>query len=236
MPRRLRTGHSGRMHIKNWPKSERPREKLLKNGAASLSDAELLAIFLGSGVHGKDAVSTARDLIATHASLRDLLHLDPKQLGRQPGMGPARTCRLLAALDLGLRCLATDLERGAMLSDPHSVGRYFSQRLRGYGHEVFAVLFLDIRHRSLGFEELFRGTLDCTEVHPREVVRRALSYNAAAVIVGHNHPSGCAEPSSADRAITQKLKQALALVDVRLLDHFVVGDGHPVSMATLGWV
>lgn len=224
------------MHIKDWPKGERPREKLIAGGAMRLSDAELLAIFLGSGVHGKDAVSTARDLLAKHVTLRGLLALGPKQLRRQTGIGLARTAMLLAALDLGERCLAADLKRGALLSDPHSAGRYFAQRLRGHGHEVFAVMFLDTRHRSLGFEELFRGTLDSTEVHPREVVRRALSYNAVAVIVGHNHPSGCAEPSSADRAITAKLKEALALVDIRLLDHFVVGDGQPVSMAMLGWV
>ncbi|GGD49068.1 RadC family protein [Pseudoxanthomonas indica] len=224
------------MHIKDWPKGERPREKLMAEGAKCLSDAELLAIFLGSGVHGKDAVSTSRDLLAEHETLRGLLALNPRQLCGQTGIGLARTAMLLAALELGERCLAADLKRGALLSDPHSAGRYFAQRLRGHGHEVFAVMFLDTRHRSLGFEELFRGTLDCTEVHPREVVRRALSYNAAAVIVGHNHPSGCAEPSSADRAITAKLKEALALVDVRLLDHFVVGDGQPVSMAMLGWV
>lgn len=224
------------MHIKDWPESERPREKLMKLGAAHLSDAELLAIFLGSGVAGKDAVRTARDLLEKHKTLREFLDLGAKQIKRQAGFGLARTSMLLAALDLGQRYLASHLERGAMLSDPHAAGRYFSQRLRGYGHEVFAVMFLDSRHRSLGFEELFRGTLDCTEVHPREVVRRALSYNAAAVIVGHNHPSGCSEPSSADRAITQKLKDALALVDIRLLDHFVVGDGLPVSMAMLGWV
>jgi DNA repair protein RadC len=223
-------------YIKHWPKSERPREKLMAKGAATLSDAELLAIFLGSGVTGQDAVSTSRDLLASHNSLRELLDLEPKLLQRQAGMGLARAARLLAALELGQRYLASHLQRGAMLGDPYSAGRYFTQRLRGYGHEVFAVMFLDTRHRTLGFEELFRGTLDCTEVHPREVVRRALSYNAAAVIVGHNHPSGCTEPSSADRAITLKLKEALALVDVRLLDHFVVGDGPPVSMAMLGWV
>ena len=123
-----------------------------------------------------------------------------------------------------------------MLGDPAAAGRYFAQRLRGLAHEVFAALFLDTRHRSLGFEELFRGGIDGAEVHPREVARRALAINATALIVGHNHPSGCAEPSAADRAVTQRLKQALALVDVRLLDHFVVGDGPPQSMAARGWV
>ncbi|HZV37831.1 MAG TPA: DNA repair protein RadC, partial [Pseudoxanthomonas sp.] len=150
--------------------------------------------------------------------------------------GPARACKLVAALELGNRHLAASLERGIALTDPFTAGRYFAQRLRHRAHEVFAALFLDTRHRALAFEELFQGTIDGSEVHPREVVRRALAHNAAAVIVGHNHPSGCADPSSADRAITARLKQALSLVEVRLLDHFVVGDGSPVSLAARGWV
>ena len=153
-----------------------------------------------------------------------------------PGIGPARACTLLAALELGNRHLAAGLERGDALTDPQAAGRYFSQRLRGLPHEVFAALFLDTRHRAIAFEELFRGTVDGAEVHPREVVRRALVHNAAALIVGHNHPSGNGEPSAADRAITLRLKQALALVEIRLLDHFIVGDGAPVSLAARGWV
>ena len=224
------------MHIRDWPAEERPREKLLARGAGALSDAELLAIFLGSGLRGRDAVQTSRELLAAHGPLRVLLENDPTSLARLPGLGPARACKLAAALELGHRHLAAALERGEVLTDPASAGRYFSQRLRGHGHEVFAALFLDTRHRALAFEELFQGTVDGAEVHPREVVHRALSHNAAAVIVGHNHPSGDAEPSAADRAVTARLKQALALVEVRLLDHFVVGDGPAVSLASRGWV
>ena len=224
------------MHIRDWPVDERPREKLLRRGAGALSDAELLAIFLGSGLRGQDAVATARNLLADHGPLRALLEHAPAQLARLPGLGPARACKLGAALELGHRHLQAQLERGAALSDPASAGRYFAQRLRGRPHEVFAAMFLDTRHRTIAFEELFRGTIDGAEVHPREIVQRALAHNAAAVIVGHNHPSGNPEPSAADRAVTARLKQALAIVDLRLLDHFVIADGPPVSMAARGWV
>jgi DNA repair protein RadC len=224
------------MQIRDWPAAERPREKLVARGAAVLSDAELLAIFLGSGLRGQDAVTTARGLLNAHGPLRSLLERSPADLARLPGLGLARACQLNAALELCDRYLAAGLERGEALTDPGAAGRYFAQRLRGHPCEVFAVLFLDTRHRALAFEELFRGTVDGAEVHPREVVRRALAHNAAAVIVGHNHPSGSAEPSAADRAVTARLKQALALVDIRLLDHFVVGDGAPVSLAARGWV
>lgn len=224
------------MRIRDWPGHERPREKLLARGAGVLSDAELLAIFLGSGLRGQDAVATARQLLERHGPLRRLLELEPAAMARLPGLGPARACCLAAALELGNRWLAAGLERGQALTDPGSAGRYFAQRLRAQPIEVFAALFLDTRHRALAFEELFRGTIDGAEVHPREVVRRALAHNAAAVIVGHNHPSGNPEPSAADRAVTAQLKQSLALVDVRLLDHFVIGDGVPVSLAARGWV
>jgi DNA repair protein RadC len=225
-----------RMLLHDWPAQERPRERLLAGGPAQLSDAELLAIFLGSGLRGQDAVATARDLLAKHGPLRELLERGPTELMKLPGLGPARACRLSAALELCNRYLAAGLERGEALSDPHSAGRYFAQRLRGQPQEVFACLFLDARHRALAFEELFHGTVDGAEVHPREVVRRALAHNAAAVIAGHHHPSGNPEPSAADRAVTARLKQSLALVDVRLLDHFVIGDGAPSSMAARGWV
>ncbi|HET8817972.1 MAG TPA: DNA repair protein RadC [Xanthomonadaceae bacterium] len=224
------------MHIREWPAGERPREKLLAQGAGALSDAELLAIFLGSGIRGRDAVATARSLLASHGPLRALLERPAASLARLPGLGPARACALAGALELGHRQLAADLARGEALTDPQAAGRYFARRLRGHPYEVFAALFLDTRHRALGFEELFRGTVDGAEVHPREVARRALAHNAAALIVGHNHPSGSPEPSAADRAVTARLKQALALVDVRLLDHFVIGDGAPVSLAARGWV
>ncbi|TZF89962.1 RadC family protein [Cognatilysobacter lacus] len=224
------------MHIRDWPAAERPREKLLARGAGALSDAELVALFLGSGVRGQDAVATARALVAEHGPLRLLLERPPRELAKLRGVGPARACTLSAALEIGQRVLAAELERGEALKDPPAAGRLFAQRLRPCDHEVFAVMFLDTRHRMLAFEEMFHGTLDGAEVHPRDVARRALAHNAAAVLVGHNHPSGNPEPSAADRAVTARLKQALALVDVRLLDHFVVGDGPAVSMASRGWV
>lgn len=240
MPRHIplagtrRPAHAGGMHIRDWPATERPREKLLARGPGALSDAELLALFLGSGCAGQDAVSNARALLAAHAGLRPLLDRDPRALLRLRGIGPARACLLAAALELGQRHLAARLERGEALTDPGAAGRYFARRLRALGYEVFAVLYLDSRHRALAFEELFRGTIDGAEVHPRIVVQRALAHGAAAAIVGHNHPSGNPEPSAADRALTARLRQALALVDVRLLDHFVVGDGAPTSMAERG--
>ncbi|WP_133500229.1 RadC family protein [Cognatilysobacter terrigena] len=224
------------MHIRDWPATERPREKLLARGAGALSDAELVALFLGSGLRGQDAVATARALLAEHGPLRKLLERSPNALAKLRGVGPARACTLAAALEIGQRVLAADLERGDALTDPPTAGRLFAQRLRPADHEVFAVMFLDTRHRMVAFEEMFHGTLDGAEVHPRDVARRALVQNAAAVIVGHNHPSGNPEPSAADRAVTARLKQALGLVDVRLLDHFVIGDGPPVSMAARGWV
>ncbi|AVQ09218.1 TPA: DNA repair protein RadC [Xanthomonas vasicola pv. zeae] len=224
------------MHIHDWPTHERPREKLLARGATALSDAELLAIFVGSGLRGQDAVQTARDLLHQHGPLRLLLDRPAKALTRLPGLGPASACKLAAALELAHRHLMSALERGEALSDPPSVGRYFSQRLRARAYEVFAVLFLDNRHRAIAFEELFTGTIDGADIHPREVVRRALLHNAAAVIVGHNHPSGNPEPSEADRAVTKRLLESLELVDIRLLDHFVIGDGRPVSLAERGWL
>lgn len=224
------------MPIHAWPRDERPREKLLQRGPEVLSDAELLAVFLGSGLRGQDAVATARTLLEQHGPLRALLARPARALARLPGLGPARACLLAAALELGNRHLGASLERGELLSDPDAAGRYFQSRLRDRPREVFAALYLDTRHRALAFEELFHGGLSGAEVHPRELVRRALAHNAAALIVGHNHPSGCAEPSAADRQLTLALKQALALVDVRLLDHVVVGDGCPVSLAARGWM
>jgi len=224
------------MHIRDWPEGERPRERLLAHGAGSLSDAELLAIFLGSGTAGLDVVAVARALLGEAGGLRALLDRPATALTALRGIGPARACSLAAALELGHRHLAAQLRRGEALAEPAAAGRYFAQRLRGLGHEMFAALYLDTRHRALGFEEMFRGGLDGAEVHPRILVERALSHRAAAVIVGHNHPSGNPEPSAADRAVTARLKQALALVDVRLLDHFVIGDGAPVSMAARGLV
>jgi DNA repair protein RadC len=236
MPRRRRRAQAGAMHIRDWPAGERPREKLLARGAAALSDAELLALFIGCGLRGRSAVDLGRELLAGTGSLRALLDRPPAELAALPGLGPARACLLAAALELGTRHLGQQLQRGEALADPAQAGAYFSRKLRPLPHEVFACLFLDTRHRVIAYEELFRGTLDGSEVHPREVARRALQHNAAALILGHNHPSGNPEPSAADRAVTARLKQALALVEVRVLDHFVVGDGAATSMAQRGWV
>jgi len=225
---------SAGMHIHDWPPNERPREKLLAHGAAQLSDAELLAIFIGSGVRGQSAVDLGRRLLAEAGGLRPLLDLSPAALAKLHGLGPARACALASALELATRHLGQQLARGAALSDPAQAGGYFQRKLRSLPHEVFACLFLDNRHRVIAFEELFRGTLDGADVHPREVAKRCLAHNAAAVIFGHNHPSGSAEPSAADRAVTARLKQSLALVEVRVLDHFIVGDGAPTSMAQRG--
>ena len=223
------------MHIRDWPEDERPREKLMARGATALSDAELLAIFIGCGPKGRSAVDLGRELLQP-AGLRGLLDRPVADLARLRGLGPARACALAAALELGTRHLGQQLQRGEALSDPDQAGAYFQRKLRALPHEVFACLVLDTRHRVLAYEELFRGTLDGSEVHPREVARRCLAHNAAAVIFGHNHPSGNPEASAADRAVTARLKQALALVEVRVLDHFIVGDGAPTSMARRGWV
>ena len=223
------------MHIRDWPEHERPREKLMARGASALSDAELLAIFIGCGPRGQNAVDLGRQLLLA-GGLRGLLDRGPAELAKLRGLGPARACVLAAALELGTRHLGQQLQRGEALADPAQAGDYFARKLRALPHEVFACLFLDTRHRVIAYEELFRGTLDGSEVHPREVARRCLAHNAAAVLFGHNHPSGNPEPSAADRAVTARLKQALALGEVRVLDHFIVGDGAPTSMAQRGWV
>jgi DNA repair protein RadC len=222
------------MAIKDWPARERPRERLLKHGPQSLSDAELLAIFLRTGVRGKSAVDLARELLDRFGSLRGLLAAECDTFCGAPGLGEAKYAQLQAVLEMGRRHLAEQFDRGSPLLSPEHTARYLQSRLRDHPYEVFAVLFLDNRHRVLAFEELFRGTIDGASVHPREVVRRALALNAAAVILSHNHPSGIAEPSQADRRITTRLREALALVDVRVLDHMVVGDRDCCSMAQRG--
>lgn len=222
------------MPITDWPAAERPREKLLQKGPAVLSDAELLAIFLRTGVRGKTAVDLARDLLARFGSLRALLHADLYQFSQSPGLGAAKYAHLQAVLEMARRHLREDLARGDALNSPGLTRDFLTAQLRGYHHEVFACLFLDNRCRVIRFEELFRGTLDGASVYPREVVKQALAVNAASVILAHNHPSGINEPSNADRQITQRLQQALGLVDIRVLDHFVVGDGEPFSFAEHG--
>ena len=224
------------MPITDWPLAERPREKLLKQGAAALSDAELLAIFLRTGMPGRSAVDLARDLLSGFGSLRALLQADVKEFCQHAGLGPAKFVQLQAVTEMARRHLYEDLQRGDALTSPGAVRRYLKSRLVSLPHEVFACLFLDNQHRVIAFEELFRGTLDSASVYPREVLKRALAHNAAALILAHNHPSGVAEPSQADRQLTQRLKDALALIDVRVLDHFIVGDGEPLSMAEYGWM
>jgi len=222
------------MAIRDWPARERPRERLLDHGPQSLSDAELLAIFLRTGVRGKTAVDLARGLLERFGSLRHLLGAPREAFCAAPGLGDAKYAQLQAVLEMGRRHLSERLERGDPLLNPGQTAQFLQARLRDHVYEVFAVLFLDNRHRVLAFEELFRGTIDGASVHPREVVRRALAHNAAAVILSHNHPSGVAEPSQADQRITTRLREALELVDVRLLDHLIVGDGECCSLAQRG--
>ena len=224
------------MSIRDWPAAERPREKLLQHGSGSLSDAELLAIFLRTGVSGKSAVDLARHLLSEFGSLRALLEADLRAFCRQLGLGPAKFSQLQAVLEMSRRHLAERLRRESALESPQAVRDYFKALLRHEPHEVFGCLFLDTRHRMLAFEVLFRGSIDSASVYPRQVVKRALAHNAAAVIFCHNHPSGISEPSQADRTLTRRLIQALDLIEVRVLDHFIVGDGQPLSMVECGWM
>lgn len=224
------------MPITDWPEAERPREKLLARGAPALSDAELLALFIRTGLRGRTALDLARDWLGHFGSLRGFLEAGPDALTALPGLGPAKYAELQAALELGQRHLATTLERSDVMSSPEATRQFLSRRLRGLRREVFAVLFLDSQHRLIACEEMFQGTLDSCSVHPRQVVERALALNAAAVILAHNHPSGVAEPSAADRHITDRLRQALDLVEVRVLDHLVVGEGRAASFAERGWL
>ncbi|HFD88327.1 MAG TPA: JAB domain-containing protein [Gammaproteobacteria bacterium] len=221
------------MSITDWPADERPREKLIQRGAAALSDAELLAIFLRTGIRGKTAVDLARELLDQYGNLRSLLEDDARGFCANKGLGMAKFAQLQAVLEMANRHLHERLQRGDAFTDPGNARQYLQQQLRHKSMEVFACLFLDTRHRLIEFVELFTGTIDGASVHPREVVKKAISLNAAAVILAHNHPSGLAEPSNADIQITRRLKDALALVDVRVLDHIVVGD-ECVSMAERG--
>ena len=222
------------MTIRHWPSSERPREKLLERGAQALSDAELLALLLGSGSRGRSAVELARALLTEFGSLRELLNADrPRWLG-QHGIGPARYAALQAAVELARRYFREAMRIGPALDAPDAARAFLLAQLRDRPYEVFCCLYLDKRHRLIRFEELFRGTIDGAGVHPREVLRQTLLHNAAAVILAHNHPSGVLEPSQADEFITRRLREALALVDVRVLDHIIVGDGHCFSFSEHG--
>lgn len=222
------------MTIKDWPACDRPREKLLSRGASSLSDAELLAIFLRTGCAGRSAVDLARDLLREFGSLRALLEAPPPEFLRARGLGTAKYAQLQAVLEMAKRHLAEHLTRTTNLTSSAEVRAYLTAQLRHKPHEVFSAIFLDNQHRLLKYQELSTGTIDGASVYPREVVTQVLAHNAAAVIFAHNHPSGVAEPSAADRQITRRLIDALALVDVRVLDHMIVGEGEVVSFAERG--
>jgi len=224
------------MSIKNWATEDRPREKVLPRGSAALTYTELLAIFLRTGTQGKSAVDLARELLADFGSLKALLQADQQRFCSAKGLGDAKYTQLQAVLEMAKRHFKEILQRGNALTSPDITRAYLSAQLRGYSYEVFACLFLDNQHRVIQLDELFRGTIDGASVYPREVVRKALHHNAAAVIFAHNHPSGIAEPSAADKHITEKLKQALALFDIRVLDHFIIGDGDPYSFAEHGLI
>ena len=223
------------MSIRDWPAAERPREKLLERGAASLSDAELLAIFLRTGVRGRSAVDLARYLLQQFGSLRALLEADLRRFSTEPGLGPAKFTQLQAVMEMARRHLAERLRRDSVLESPQAVKDYLKAELRHEPHEVFGCLFLDSKHRVLAFEVLFRGSIDSASVYPRQVIKRSLAHNAAALILCHNHPSGVSDPSQSDVILTRRLKTALELVDVRVLDHFIIGDGEPLSMVEYGW-
>lgn len=222
------------MAITDWPLDDRPREKLLAKGPQALSDAELVAIFLRTGVKGKSAVELARDLLARFGSLSALAGSERATFCSSLGLGDAKYAQLQAALEIARRTLHEKLQAATALSSPGAVRDYLRLLLHGRPHEVFVAVFLDAQHRVIATEELFRGTLTQTSVYPREVVKRSLHFNAAAVIFAHNHPSGVTEPSRADEALTVALKQALALVDVRVLDHFVVAGDAALSFSERG--
>ncbi|WP_417682795.1 RadC family protein [Pseudidiomarina aquimaris] len=220
--------------VKAWPVGERPREKLAEMGVAALSDAELLAILLGTGVRGKDVVTYARDLMAEYEGIGGLLAAPAADLLQQQGMGPARVMQLQVVMEISRRYLAWQLRRDDGFTQPAMVRDYLTSQLRHQQREVFVVLLLDSQHRLLKYVELFHGTINAAPVYPREIIKLVMQHNAAAVILAHNHPSGVAEPSQADQRVTERLKKALSMIDVALLDHFVIGSGQPVSFAERG--
>lgn len=223
------------MTLLDLPADSRPREKLLARGAAALSDTELLALLLRTGLAGKGVMTLAQELVETFGGLAGLLHTDARALGRIKGLGgPAKRSQLVAVLELARRAMAEQLRARQVLDTPEALAHYLQLHLAHRGHEVFAVLFLDAQHRLIALEEMFRGTLAETSVYPREVVVRALDLQAAAVVLAHNHPTGLVRPSRADEALTRGLRAALGLVDVRVLDHVIVGPGQALSMAQQG--
>ena len=222
------------MLLKDLPEDARPREKLLARGSGALSDAELLALLLRTGLPGKNALQMGQELLDAFGGVAGLLHTGADALKRVKGLGPAKRAEIVAVLELARRALREQLKERPLFDTPQAVRDYLQLQLGSRPHEIFAVLFLDSQHRLLALEEMFRGTLTQTSVYPREVVVRALAHNAASVVLAHNHPSGSTQPSRADASITQTLKAALGLVDVQVLDHFVVTSTQTVSMAQLG--
>ena len=222
------------MLLKDLPAEARPREKLLARGPAALSDAELLALLLRTGLPGKNALQMGQELLDRFGGVGGLLHTTAEALKSIKGLGPAKRAEIVAVLELARRALAEELMEKTLFSTPQVVRDYLQLQLGSRPHEIFAVLFLNSQNRLIALEEMFRGTLTTTSVYPREVVIRALALNAASVVLAHNHPSGAAQPSQADEALTRTLKAALALVDVRVLDHFVVTASRAISMAELG--
>jgi len=221
------------MAISDWPIAERPRERLLAKGAAILTDAELLAVLLRTGLRGKSAVELARELLQQFDGLRGLFSAGD-ELAKVKGLGDAKRAQFAAAIELARRSIEEKLQSGAALNSPGAVRDYLRLALGGKLHEVFVCIWLDVQHRVIKFDEPFRGTLTQTSVYPREIVKAALAANAAAVIFAHNHPSGAAQPSQADELLTRSLKEALALVDVKVLDHFIVAGNHALSFAERG--
>lgn len=224
------------MAISDWPEDERPREKLLRHGAASLSDAELLAIFFRTGVAGRSAVALAKDCLNEFGGLQAMLNASQAEFCAVAGLGPAKYAQLHAVMVLARRSLAETLREAPVFAGATASREFLAAQLGGEQREVFAILYLNTQHRLIQYEPLFFGTIDAAAIYPREILRKALACNASALIVAHNHPSGIAEPSSADRQITERIQQALALVDIRLLDHCVVGRGEVVSFAERGWL
>ncbi|MDB5841941.1 MAG: hypothetical protein JWQ23_3893 [Herminiimonas sp.] len=222
------------MAITDWPEDQRPRERLIKHGPHALSDAELLAVFLRIGVRGKSAVDLGREMVGHFGSLSRMFSASLADFALVHGLGPAKFAQLQAVLELARRAIGEELQAGVALSSPQAVKQYLRLLLAAKPYESFAVLFLDVKNRLIATEHLFRGTLTHTSVHPREVVKAGLAHNAGAVILAHNHPSGIADPSAADHTVTQTLKQALALVDIRVLDHFIVAGEQVHSFAEHG--
>ncbi len=224
------------MGINHWPEDQRPRERLIRQGAQVLSDAELLSVFLRVGVRGKSAVDLGRDMLDEFGSLRTLFSASLQDFSKVHGLGTAKFAQLQAVLELAKRSISEELQFNSTLSSPQAVKQFLQLQIGNKQYESFTVLFLDVKNRLISAQELFRGSLSHASVYPREVVKTALSYNAASLILAHNHPSGSTEPSQADLSLTQTLKSALALVDIRVLDHFIVANNQIYSFAENGQI